>query len=144
MATAAWIPPSTFNPKPNGTVWAIALDSSGKPIVGGIFTTVNGTSRNSIARLDTNGALDPNFDPGLGMDNRVEAIIPDSSSKLLVGGAFSKVNNITRNRIARLNTDGSLANTTFNPGVVINNRIRAIALYPQATSSTPPTPDSTV
>jgi hypothetical protein len=86
---------------------AIALDSSGKPIVGGNFTTVNGTPRNRIARLNTDGTLDTTFNPGSGMDNRVEAIALDSSSKLLVGGAFTKVNNITRNRIARLNTDGS-------------------------------------
>ncbi|MEG4634804.1 DUF4347 domain-containing protein, partial [Microcoleus sp. AR_TQ3_B6] len=116
----------------DGDVNAIALDSSGKPIVGGNFSTFNGTTRQSIARLNTGGTLDFTFNPGSGMDNRVEAIALDSNSKLIVGGAFSKVNNITRNRIARLNTDGTLDNTTFNPGVVMNNRVRAIALYPSS------------
>ena len=35
----------------NDVILAIALDSSGKPLVGGAFTTVNGIAINRIARI---------------------------------------------------------------------------------------------
>jgi uncharacterized delta-60 repeat protein len=107
-------------------VWAIALDSSGKPLIGGTFTTINGTPINRIARLNTDGSLDTTFNPGSGIDNAVLAIALDSSGKLLVGGQFNKVNGIVRPSIARLNSDGSL-DTTFNAGSV-DGAVQAIAL----------------
>ena len=45
---------------------------------GGFFTTVNGTARNYIARMNADGSLDTAFNPTGGMDNRVEAIALDS------------------------------------------------------------------
>ncbi|HBE34377.1 MAG TPA: hypothetical protein DD990_24555, partial [Cyanobacteria bacterium UBA11368] len=51
---------TSFNPGTgiNGSVNAIALGSDGKPLVGGYFSTVNGTTRNSIARLNGDGSVD--------------------------------------------------------------------------------------
>jgi len=125
---------TTFNPGTgiNGTVNAIALDSSGKPVVGGGFTTVNGTARNDIARMNTDGSLDTTFNPGTGMDNSVLAIALDSSGKPVVGGLFTTVNGTGRNRIARMNTDGSL-DTTFNPGTGMDNSVNALAVDPKRT-----------
>src|SRR4028119_1994703 len=113
---------TTFNPitgttGPTDAVWAITLDSNGKPLIGGTFTTINGTPINRIARLNTDGSLDKTFNPGSGIDNAVLAIALDSSGKLLVGGQFNKVNGIVHPSIARLNSDGSL-DTTFNAGSV--------------------------
>lgn len=42
---------------------AIALQSDGKIIIAGQFTTINGISRYHIARLNTNGSVDMTFDP---------------------------------------------------------------------------------
>jgi len=120
---------TSFNPGTgmNSNVYQIALDSSGKPIVGGNFTTVNGTSRNYIARLNTDGSLDASFDPGTGMDSFIEAIALDSSGKPIVGGNFTTVNGTSRNYIARLNTDGTL-DASFDPGTGMNSGVSAIAL----------------
>jgi uncharacterized delta-60 repeat protein/uncharacterized repeat protein (TIGR01451 family) len=46
----------------NGTIWAIALQSSGQLLVGGGFSTYNGTPKNKIARISSDGTtVDPGF-----------------------------------------------------------------------------------
>ena len=59
---------NTFNPGvgANGTVWCVALQPDGKVLIGGEFTSVNGTNCNYIARLGTNGVLDATFDSSTG------------------------------------------------------------------------------
>lgn len=107
---------ATFNPGTgaNGFVNAVALQPDGKIIIGGAFTSFNGTSRNRIARLNANGSLDTSFNPGSGVDDAVLTLDLESSGKVIIAGAFWNFNGISRNHIARLHTDGSL-DTTFNP-----------------------------
>ncbi|MEO7598016.1 MAG: putative Ig domain-containing protein [Opitutus sp.] len=114
---------ATFNPKPNAPVYALALLSDGKIVMGGRFTTVqpNGatstTDRKFIARLKTDGSLD---DVNVALDtlagNQVVALAVTSANQLLVGGAFTTVNNVSRNRLARINADGTL-DGSFNSDV---------------------------
>ncbi|HQQ63098.1 MAG TPA: delta-60 repeat domain-containing protein [Pseudomonadales bacterium] len=47
--------------------------------------------------------------------------------KILVGGAFTSVNGVSRSRIARLNPDGGL-DSSFDPGAGANDNVRAIAV----------------
>src|SRR2546423_3519950 len=42
----------------DGDVSSLVLQPDGKVLIGGFFSTVQGTSRNSIARLDAEGRLD--------------------------------------------------------------------------------------
>jgi uncharacterized delta-60 repeat protein len=104
---------------PNDTVWAIAVQPDGRILLGGEFTLVVNQSLRRIARLNADGALDPGFDPGAGADGTVQAIAVQrtgASGTILIGGAFSSVNGISRGRIARLNDDGSV-DPSFDPGV---------------------------
>jgi uncharacterized delta-60 repeat protein len=114
-----------------GTAWlySVTISSSGgnKVIIGGDFTSVDGTSRNSIAQLNDNGTLDRSFNPGTGMNGPVYAIVRQSDGKLIVGGDFTYANGIAYNSIARLNGDGSL-DTTFNPGAGADGPVYAIAV----------------
>lgn len=48
----------------------------------------------------------------------VIAVQPDG--KLMIGGDFTQFNGVTRNRVARLNSDGSL-DTSFDPGLGANS-----------------------
>ncbi len=96
---------------------AVRLQADGKPIIGGMFTTVGTTARNNIARLTTTGALDTTFDPGTGTNDEVSAIaIQPSDGKVLIGGTFTTVNGATHHRLARLNTNGSV-DSAFNPDI---------------------------
>ena len=53
----------TFNASLNGSVSSIALQSDGKIIIGGGFTTVNGVAKSYIARLNADGSIDDSFAP---------------------------------------------------------------------------------
>ncbi len=91
------------------TVYAIALQSDGKALIGGNFTSVNGVGRTNIARLNADGSLDAGFQNGLlGTDGAVYSVAVQSDGKVLVGGLFSRVNRVNRGGIARLETDGRL------------------------------------
>jgi hypothetical protein len=54
-----------------------------------------------VAQLNVDGSVDTGFDPGSGPNNSVRALALQSDGKLLIGGAFTNVNNLTRMRIAR-------------------------------------------
>lgn len=97
----------------NGTVYSVAVQSDGKVLIGGGFTTVNGTTRNCLARLNSDGTLDTAFGNGLaGANGIVRKVSVQSDGKVLICGGFTIVNGTTRSRLARLNSDGTL-DTTF-------------------------------
>jgi uncharacterized delta-60 repeat protein len=75
------------------------------------------------------GSLDTSFDPGSGANSVVWAIAEQPDGKILIGGDFTIYNGAPRNRIARLNSDGSL-DAGFNPGSGANNDVRAMAVQP--------------
>jgi uncharacterized delta-60 repeat protein len=111
----------------------------GKLLIGGEFTSVDGTVRNHIARLNANGTLDSTFDPGSGTggnsDDIADAVVamtlqPDGG--ILIGGGFKQVNHVARAGIARLKSNGSL-DPAFNPGKpdsTGSNFVNAIAVGP--------------
>lgn len=124
---------TAFNPGTgaNNTVFAIALQPDGKVLLGGSFTTINGTSRRAIARLNSDGTLDTTFNPGSGTvpNEYVRALALQPDGKVLLGGGFTAINGVNRRNVARLNSDGSL-DSTFNPGTGANNAVNALALQP--------------
>src|SRR6266851_5331043 len=48
----------------DGPVVALAVQPDGKILLGGAFGTINLAPRTNIARLNSNGSLDTDFDPG--------------------------------------------------------------------------------
>lgn len=92
----------------NGTVHALLPLPGGKVLVGGDFTTYNGTHTGSIALVNADGSLDLSFKSGLGANSSVRSIVLQADGRILIGGSFTSYNCITRNRIARVNADGSL------------------------------------
>lgn len=104
-----------FGNGPDGAVFTSAFQNDGKIIIGGQFYNCDGQPRNRIARLNSDGTLDTTFNIGTGFNVNVHAIAIQVDGKIIVGGEFGNFNGMLRNRIARLNTDGSL-DTTFNPG----------------------------
>jgi len=113
----------------NAPVFTLAVQSDGKILIGGDFTTFNGTSRNRFARLNSDGTLDTAFlSTGTGANDQVLALALQSDGKVLVGGAFTSVNSATRNRLARLNTDGTLDTAFLFNAAGANYSVRAIAV----------------
>ena len=96
----------------NGNLYSVELQSDGKIIVGGYFTTYSGVSKNSIVRLNIDGSIDNTFNIGTGFsEGEVLDMAIQSDGKILVVGGFTSYSGVSRNYIIRLNTDGSIDNT---------------------------------
>jgi uncharacterized delta-60 repeat protein len=114
-------------PGADGTVQAITVQADGKVLIAGSFTAVNGTARNRVARLNTDGSLDASFNPGFGPNGAVLTITQQTDGNILIGGYFASVNGTTRNRVARLNNDGTL-DPGFVPGTLDNGYVNSVSL----------------
>ncbi len=106
----------TFDPNANDQVLAMAVQRNEQIVVGGTFTTLspNGgptVMRKGIARLNSDGSVDPSFNPGA--DNTLDAITIDRSNNILVGGFFTHVGGVPRHFLARLTPNGTV--DSFNP-----------------------------
>ncbi len=109
-------------------VLATAIQPDGKIIISGFFSSVLGTARNNIARLNPDGTLDTAFNPNA--NNQVNSIAVQSDGKILLGGFFTTLSPnggaaVTHNSIARVNADGTL-DTAFDPNA--NNGVLSIAV----------------
>lgn len=113
----------------SSTVNAAVLQADGKIIIGGLFATFNGVTKNRIARINADGSLDTTFNTGTGFNSDVNVITLLSGGKCLVGGSFATINGLPRTRIVRLNADGSF-DPTFASGLgaygIVTSTIRAI------------------
>jgi uncharacterized delta-60 repeat protein len=111
----------------NGVIRAITIQSDGKVLIGGEFTSYSGTTRNRLIRLNSDGSIDLAFSIGTGFNNTVRTVAIQSDGKILVGGDFTAYNGVTRNYTIRLNSDGS-RDDTFNIGTGFNNTVRTVAI----------------
>lgn len=110
-------------------VFALQLDSSNRPVVGGSFTTYDRTNRRGIARLTTTGVIDTTFNPGAGFIYQTGSptnatvttlAIDPVTSNIYVGGSFSVYNNQPDNiGIINLTPTGA-KNTDFNNSNIYN------------------------
>ena len=84
-----------FNPQPNGGVYSMAVQSDGKVLIAGGFTTVmqNGattaTTRRCIARVNADGTLDMGFDPN--PNSAIYSVSLQVDGKVLLAGDFSEL-----------------------------------------------------
>lgn len=111
----------------NLLISAVAIQSDGKVLIGGDFTTINGTAKNRLARLNSDGSVDNSFDTGSGPNFRTNAFTIEQDGQIIIGGEFTNYGGVARNRIARINSDGSL-DTTFNPGTGADNSVFSLTL----------------
>ena len=108
-------------------VRSIDIQSDGKIVVGGWFSSYNGTSANGIIRLNTDGSIDTSFVYGTGFDGLIKSIAIQSDGKIVVGGNFTSYNGTVANRIITLNSDGSI-DTSFVYGTGFNSDVNSIAI----------------
>ena len=106
---------------------ALALQSDGRILVGGRFSTFDGAAIHGLARLAVTGQLDTNFNPEI--NGAVHDIATQPDGRILIAGDFQRINGSIRRRIARLNADGSL-DTDFNAHAALNREARALVVQP--------------
>jgi uncharacterized delta-60 repeat protein len=107
-------PDPTFDPGtsigPNAEIHAIILQPDGKILIGGPFLDYDGTPRQQMARLNADGSLDTGFVPATpyaDFHQQVSALALAPDGKVLIGMDFDNGSLALRNRIFRLDADGS-------------------------------------
>jgi uncharacterized delta-60 repeat protein len=65
----------SFNASVAGTVSSIAIQANGKILLGGNFSSVNGSARSHFARLNSDGSLDTSFSPTNGPAQAVSRVL---------------------------------------------------------------------
>lgn len=94
-------------------VHTLAVQPDGKIVIGGEFSQVNGQARTNLARLQSDGTLDPGFlssDPGMA----VTALALQPDGKILAGGLPRDSRGPPGRVLARFNSDGT-PDTGFTP-----------------------------
>ncbi|NBV21440.1 MAG: hypothetical protein EBS05_05890 [Proteobacteria bacterium] len=121
---------TTFaNPNLNSDASALAVDGTGRVLVGGQFTTAGSgmSAYKYLARFNTDGTLDTTFvNPNL--SSYANALLVDGKGKILAAGSFTTAGsgNSSVKRLARFNADGTLDTTFTNPN--LNETAAALAV----------------
>lgn len=106
---------------------AIVMQSDGKIILGGNFTTYNGATVNRIVRLNSNGLLDGTFTSGNGCDDYVNTVAIDSNNNIIIGGNFSSYNGTFSDKLVRIKSDGTI-DSTFNTNIGFDNTVNVVTI----------------
>jgi uncharacterized delta-60 repeat protein len=109
-----------------------ALQSDGKLIMAGSFTSYDGTSCRGVIRLNTDGTIDNTWSystvsgfTGVSSTNIPYDVIIQSTGKVIVVGDFENYSGYSCNRVVRLNTNGTI-DTTFNSGTGFDATVRVV------------------
>lgn len=92
-------------------------DSQGNYILWGGFKHLPLNDRRTprIARINSDGTLDPGFQPGEGLDGAAISAVVDSQGRIVLGGDFSHYDSQSAGRIVRILKDGQ-RDTAFDTG----------------------------
>jgi len=91
-------------------IQTVSIQTDGKIIIGGLFTSYNGTPRNHVARLNSDGSIDASFNPNLDLKITITTSLIQTDGKIIIGGYYYAYGT-AMNYLVRLNTDGSIDNS---------------------------------
>lgn len=117
---------TTFDPAIGNYVGAIAIQPDGRIVLGTYGGAFN------LVRINANGTPDIPFITGAGNNTgfgEIFALALQPDGKILIGGNFSTYNDVSRSKVARINSDGSLDASFTQSGLPIST-VRSLALQP--------------
>jgi uncharacterized delta-60 repeat protein len=130
----------SFNPAvgPNGDVLDLQLQANGKVIIAGLFGTYRNTLRRNLARVNSDGSLDPSFAPGAGANFGLNCVTPQADGRILIGGHLNAYAGASRQGVARVNGGEALLiaarvllHGPYNTGTgLMNDGLRTAGLLP--------------
>lgn len=111
------------------SVFAVTAQPDRRILVGGFFDSISGKSVRGFARLNPDGSADPHGNAAISSVGAVFGVgsVPDGG--ILLGGSFSSVQGVKREKLARLNADGGL-DPSFDPSP--DGTVTGIALQADA------------
>ncbi len=106
----------------NNLAQALAIQTDGKVLLAGRFTTVNGVAHIALARLGATGSLDGSFNPTFepAAENIITTIALQPDGKILIGGVFTISGASSPSYVRRLNPDGAI-DPGFVPALIADN-----------------------
>ncbi|MDI1461794.1 hypothetical protein QEZ54_12495 [Catellatospora sp. KI3] len=120
--TGALLP---WNPKVDGMVRAIATDSDGVYLAGD-FQSVNGSSRDSLAKVNHSGVLQSTFKHSISSGRPYDVSV--GGGRLYLGGSFAVVDGHTRRGVAAFDLNTGALDLNWNPK--LNDVVRAVLYTP--------------
>lgn len=99
----------------NKDIQTVSIQADGKIIIGGLFTSYNGTPINHVARLNSDGSIDTSFNPNLDLKITISTSLIQNDGKIIIGGYYYEYGSAI-NYLIRLNTNGSVDNS-FSSGM---------------------------
>ena len=118
-----------------GTVLALAQQSDGKLVVGGVFSEIGGAPAGGIARLNRDGTVDTAFTNAAATNAVVQALLVQPNGTVLVGGNFTTLAGSAHTALGQLQASGQPDGNfvpTIVPGQLYQNRFSVRALAVQA------------
>src|ERR1039458_7019036 len=114
-----FVPPSGLSA--GGSVAGLAA-SNGTVWVTGTFTNLGGLPLYRVARLLSDGSVDPSFQSPFGTTDTVALVALQLDGRPLLSGTFSNLAGLSVTNLVRLNIDGSV-DTSFRPGLAPGERV---------------------
>nr|WP_246398917.1 hypothetical protein [Hymenobacter luteus] len=100
----------TVGTRVSGVLNAVIRQPDGNYVLGGVFTEINGTPANNLARLLPDGTVDAAFTAASGANGPVLALALQPDGKIVVGGSFSALSGQKRLAVGRLLATGAIDN----------------------------------
>ena len=98
----------------NGVIYAMVRLPDDSTVIGGSFSKVNDVPRANLAKVLSNGSVDPTWNPST--DDRINDLAVDAAGNVIIAGEFNLVNNTQRLFLAKLSGTGAGAlDLTWNP-----------------------------
>lgn len=115
---------TAFAPKVDGPMYAVASYPDGRVLIAGDFSSVGGTARHGVARLNADGTLDKTFDSGSGPDGgSISAVTLQSNDNIVIAGTFTNFSGAPAKGSIFLRPNGKL-NAQASPVQLNVNAIR--------------------
>jgi len=132
-----------FNPSLNQLTDTVTVLSNQHILVGGAFTTVQGsggaplTFVDHVTILNPDGSIDPSFSLGAGTapTGQVRTFAQQPNGQVIFAGSFSPIDGSTAAYISRLNGDATI-DTSFNSGT--DGPVNSVAVLPSGASTVIP------
>jgi len=127
MSKSTGVVDNSFLPNLNGSVSKIVVDGTDLYISGN-FTTVNGTTRQYLAKIDkATGALNTTFDTSNAGGSEPYSFSVDSTS-IYIWGGFTSYKGLTRQNLVKIDKNTAAVDTAFDTSSGFGSIVRAVAI----------------
>jgi uncharacterized delta-60 repeat protein len=107
-------------------VTMVDIQTNDKIVIGGVFTSYNGVSKEHIVKLNADGTIDNTFGVSItGFNGNIYYMIHQLDGRLVCVGDFTTYNGVVYNGICRLNPNG-IADNYFMTGTGFNSSVNAL------------------